>query len=62
VLREALRQRVIVACALGDTAAARKAYDIWVDKGGEPSVARRGVLKGLVERCTGAPAREFGAR
>ena len=38
VLREALRQRVIVACALGDTAAARRAYDIWVDKG-EPLAA-----------------------
>ena len=56
VLREALRQRVIVACALADVPAARKAYDIWVDKGGEPFAARRESLRRLLERCTGVPA------
>jgi tetratricopeptide (TPR) repeat protein len=54
VLREALRQRVIVACALGDSAAARKAYDIWIDKGAEPFAARRESLRRLLARCTGA--------
>jgi hypothetical protein len=54
VLREALRQRVIVACALGDAAAARKAYDIWVDRGAEPFAARRDSLGRLLERCTGS--------
>jgi tetratricopeptide (TPR) repeat protein len=53
VLREALRQRVIVACALGDSGAARKAYDIWVDRGAEPFAARRESLRRLLERCTG---------
>jgi tetratricopeptide (TPR) repeat protein len=57
VLREALRQRVIVACALGDAPAARKAYDIWLDKGAEPFTARRDALRRLLERCTGAPAK-----
>jgi len=56
VLREALRQRVIVACALGDAASARKAYDIWVDRGAEPFVARRDALGRLLERCAGGPA------
>ena len=56
MLREALRQRVIVACALGDAPAARKAYDIWIDKGGEPFAARREALRRLLERCTGVPA------
>jgi hypothetical protein len=51
VLREALRQRVTVACALGDAPAARKAYDIWADKGREPFSARRESLRRLVERC-----------
>src|SRR6266480_1050522 len=53
VLREALRQRVIVACALGDSAAARKAYDIWADKGAEPFAARRESLRRLLARCIG---------
>ena len=53
VLREALRQRMIVACAMGDAPAARKAYDIWVDKGREPFTARREGLQRLLERCTG---------
>jgi hypothetical protein len=55
VLREALRQRVIVGCALGDATGARKAYDIWADKGGEPFAARRDALRRLVERCSRAP-------
>jgi cytochrome c-type biogenesis protein CcmH/NrfG len=55
VLREALRQRVIVACALGDTSAAQKAYGIWLDKGAEPFAARRDTLTRLLERCTKAP-------
>jgi tetratricopeptide (TPR) repeat protein len=55
VLREALRQRVIVACALGDVTSARKAYDIWVDKGAEPFTARRESLRRLLDRCTAAP-------
>jgi hypothetical protein len=54
VLREALRQRTIVACAMGDAPAARKAYDIWVDKGAEPFTARREALLRLLERCTGS--------
>jgi hypothetical protein len=54
VLREALRQRVIVACALGDVAAARKAFDIWIDKGGEPFAARRESLRRLLQRCAAA--------
>jgi tetratricopeptide (TPR) repeat protein len=53
VLREALRQRTIVACAMSDSAAARKAYDIWLDKGNEPFTARREALQRLFERCTG---------
>jgi len=53
VLREALRQRTIVACALGDAQAARKAYDIWLDKGAEPFAARKEALQRLLERCTG---------
>jgi tetratricopeptide (TPR) repeat protein len=53
VTREALRQRVIVACALGDAATARKAYDIWVDRGAEPFAARREALRNLLQRCTG---------
>jgi len=53
VLREALRQRVIVACALGDGAAAHKAYGIWVDKGAEPFAARRDALRRFLERCAG---------
>jgi tetratricopeptide (TPR) repeat protein len=56
VLREALRQRVVVACALGDAATARKAYDIWIDRGAEPFVARRESLRRLLERCTGGAA------
>jgi tetratricopeptide (TPR) repeat protein len=55
VLREALRQRVIVACALGDVAAARKAYDIWADKGAEPFAARRDSLRRLLQRCIATP-------
>src|SRR6185295_20219868 len=55
VLREALRQRVIVACSLGDVAAARKAFDIWTDKGAEPFRSRREAMSRLIERCTGAP-------
>jgi tetratricopeptide (TPR) repeat protein len=55
VLREALRQRVIVACALQDVASAKKVYGIWADKGGEPSATRRDSLRQLVERCTGEP-------
>jgi tetratricopeptide (TPR) repeat protein len=51
VLREALRQRVVVACALSDTAAARHAYDIWADKG-EQLLARKESLKRLLERCS----------
>jgi hypothetical protein len=54
VLREALRQRTIVACAMADAQAARKAYDIWRDKGGEPFTARREALQRLLERCTGS--------
>jgi len=58
VLREALRQRVIVACALGDAPTARKAYDIWTDRGAEPFFARREALRRLLERCAGgSPAR-----
>jgi tetratricopeptide (TPR) repeat protein len=57
VLREALRQRTIVACAIGDATAARKAYDIWLDKGREPFPARREALQRLLERCTGGPAK-----
>jgi tetratricopeptide (TPR) repeat protein len=53
VLREALRQRVIVACALGDVAAARRAFDIWTDKGAEPFRARREAMSRLIERCAG---------
>jgi tetratricopeptide (TPR) repeat protein len=53
VLREALRQRVIAACALADTASAKRAYDIWADKGGETVSTRRHALRQLVERCTG---------
>jgi tetratricopeptide (TPR) repeat protein len=56
VLREALRQRTIVACAMADATAARKAYDIWIDKGQEPFPARREALQRLLERCTGGPA------
>jgi tetratricopeptide (TPR) repeat protein len=56
VLREALRQRVIVACALGDAPDARKAYDIWSDKGGELFAARRDSLRRLFERCTSGAA------
>jgi tetratricopeptide (TPR) repeat protein len=56
VLREALRQRVIVACALGDGANARKAYDIWVDRGAEPFAARRESLRNLLLRCAGTSA------
>jgi tetratricopeptide (TPR) repeat protein len=52
VLREALRQRMIVGCAMGDAQAARKAYDIWLDKGAEPFTARREALQRLLERCT----------
>ena len=52
VLREALRQRVIVGCAVGDVASARKAFDIWADKGAEPFGARREALRRLLERCT----------
>jgi tetratricopeptide (TPR) repeat protein len=55
VLREALRQRVIVACALGDTPGAKKAYEIWLDKGDEQMPARRAALERLVERCTAVP-------
>jgi tetratricopeptide (TPR) repeat protein len=64
VLREALRQRVIVACALGDVAAARKAYDIWTDKGAEPFRARRDAMTRLIERCGGArrPAASSGMK
>jgi tetratricopeptide (TPR) repeat protein len=54
VLREALRQRAIVACAMGDAQSARKAYDIWLDKGNEPFTARKEALQRLLERCTGA--------
>ncbi len=57
VLREALRQRVIIACALGDSAAAHKAYGIWVDKGSEPFVARRETLRRFLERCAGTTAK-----
>jgi hypothetical protein len=56
VLREALRQLVIVACALGDAGTARKAYDIWVDRGAEPFAARRNALGSLLDRCTGGSA------
>ena len=48
--REALRQRVIVACALGDGVAARKAYDIWLAKG-EPSTARKEAMWRFFQRC-----------
>ena len=50
VTREALRQRVIVACALGDGVAARKAYDIWLAKG-EPSTARKEAMWRFFQRC-----------
>jgi tetratricopeptide (TPR) repeat protein len=56
VLREALRQRVIVACALGDGPSARKAYDIWVDRGAEPFASRRDSLRSLLQRCAGTGA------
>ncbi|HEY3595586.1 MAG TPA: tetratricopeptide repeat protein, partial [Polyangiaceae bacterium] len=64
VLREALRQRVTVACALGDVAAARKAYDIWLDKGAEPFRSRREAMARLIERCGGArrPAASSGMK
>jgi tetratricopeptide (TPR) repeat protein len=58
VLREALRQRIIVACALGDAAAAKRAYDIWADKGGEPLASRRDTVRRLMERCTGVEIKE----
>jgi hypothetical protein len=62
VLREALRLRVIVGCASGDTAAARKAYEIWLDKGGEPSTARRESLRRLVDRCAKTDGKAVGAK
>lgn len=55
VLREALRQRAVAACALGDVASARRAFDIWADKGAEPFRARREAMARLIERCTGVP-------
>ncbi len=57
LLREALRQRVIVACALEDSVAARRVYEIWVDKG-EIFHARRDALRRLVSRCVGGETRD----
>ena len=59
VTREALRQRVIVACALGDSVAARKAYDIWLAKG-EPSGARKEAMWRFFQRCHEGALAEHG--
>jgi hypothetical protein len=51
VMREALRLRVVVACALGDVAWVKKAYEIWMRQD-EPSTARKDAMARLVARCT----------
>lgn len=52
VLREALRQRTIVACAMGDVPAAKRAYELWLDRA-EAGGARRDAMKRMMERCVG---------
>lgn len=55
VLREALRLRMVLACALGDPARVQGSYARWSELPG-PRESERRDLAEFVERCTGAPA------
>lgn len=55
VLREALRQRTIVACAMEDGPAAKRAYELWQGRA-EPGGARRATMTRMMQRCVGEGA------
>jgi tetratricopeptide (TPR) repeat protein len=59
VVAEAERLRLVTACALGDTATARRMYEAYVALP-EISEARREAAAALLARCTGAPPPKMG--